>query len=30
MNEFVDNGFSYFNRDLIEGAIDPTLKALDL
>jgi terminase large subunit-like protein len=27
---FVDNGMSYFNRDLIEAAIDPTLKALNL
>ena len=30
MNEFVDNGFSYFSRDLIEGAIDPSVKVLDL
>ncbi len=30
MAEFVDNGFSYFSRDLIEAAIDPSLKALKL
>ncbi len=30
MAEFVDNGISYFNRDLIEAALDDSFKALDL